>query len=149
LPIIDIHHYHHDGDAGGRATPFYRSSAARYAMMTLGAFVAYSLAAGPAFLRSGIPSVDLLRNAIPLPLLAGLFVVYVAMLAFRVRRLLLAAYCLGALLYLANVFASVWVGVQHKPVNPIGFAAVCLAVILHLLAYRAVYFDHDMSGGGR
>jgi hypothetical protein len=145
MPVVHVHHYHDDG-GGGRPSPVYRSKTARRAMMIVGLFIVYATTIGPANLRTGNASVQLIANAVPLPVLAALFAVYVILLAFPVRRVLLAGYLLGGGLYLVILCASLWVAAESQPVNPYGLAALILAVVLHLMAYRTVYFDHDMDG---
>jgi hypothetical protein len=136
-------HLHFDGGQvpSDQRIAFYRSATARRVMCAVGYLCAWAALAGPPSFHRGIASFGLLQSMIPRAVWGVAFAVYATLMLLRNRRILLAACLLGGFLYLSNVFATLVVAYQGRPVHPFGWAAFIVAAVAHYQAYRAVYFD--------
>lgn len=124
---------------------FYHSPLTPLSFALVGLFCAWGLSPwGPdAWKRA--PSLQLLRHAMPFPLMALAFLVYVGLLATQKIRAVIAADLIGGVIFSSEFLALVWTARDGGISNPLVIGAVFLAVVLHGLALRLAIFEKILA----
>lgn len=128
-----------------QAREFYQSPLTPVSFAMVGLFCAWGLSPfGPGSWKQAA-SLQLLRHALPFPLMALVFLIYVALLATQRVRAIIAADFMGGVIFASEFVALVWTARDGAVSNPLVIGAVFLAVVLHALALRLAIFQKILA----
>lgn len=125
------------------ARAFYRSPITPVSFVLSGAYLAFALSPwGPTAWRD-TPSLRLLHQVLPWPVLSAGFVAYVVLLLTRSLTAVIIAEAVGLVFYGSGLVALLATLRPDRPANPLAIAGLFLACVLHVLALRLAVIQRE------